>query len=251
MIKLFKIVRQKLLIEKKLSKYLVYAIGEIVLVVIGILIALSINNWNENRKARISEQNYLIALKKEFSFNKEELKSIMDRNHLNYEAAIKILENTGPDNPRITDEEFGSLMVSALSIEVQCDPNQGVIDEIINSGKLSIFHNDELKFLLSSWSGILYRVRLQEQELLNMRSRTIELVRNTANLRMGLADNLAIFGIEPTKFKHGQLQLLQSVQYEGHITGFAAMSWNLNHDFYPQLMEKIEEVLVLIEKELK
>ena len=42
--------------ENKTGKYLKYAIGEIVLVVIGILIALQINNWNEQRKARISER---------------------------------------------------------------------------------------------------------------------------------------------------------------------------------------------------
>ena len=50
MIKFFRKIRQKLLTENKFSKYLIYAIGEIILVVIGILIALSINNWNENRK---------------------------------------------------------------------------------------------------------------------------------------------------------------------------------------------------------
>ncbi len=49
MIKLFRKIRQKLLSENKFSKYILYAIGEIVLVVIGILIALSINNWNENK----------------------------------------------------------------------------------------------------------------------------------------------------------------------------------------------------------
>ncbi len=50
MIKFFRKIRQKMLAENKFSKYVLYAIGEIVLVVIGILIALSINNWNENRK---------------------------------------------------------------------------------------------------------------------------------------------------------------------------------------------------------
>ena len=50
MIKFFRRIRQKLLSENRFSKYLIYAIGEIVLVVIGILIALQINNWNENRK---------------------------------------------------------------------------------------------------------------------------------------------------------------------------------------------------------
>ena len=50
MIKFFRKIRQQLLVENKFSKYLLYAIGEIILVVIGILIALQINNWNEVRK---------------------------------------------------------------------------------------------------------------------------------------------------------------------------------------------------------
>lgn len=53
MIKFFRHIRQPLLSENKFSKYLLYAIGEIVLVVIGIPIALQINNWNEQRKAAI------------------------------------------------------------------------------------------------------------------------------------------------------------------------------------------------------
>ena len=55
MIKFFRKIRQNLLMENKTGKYFKYAIGEIILVVIGILIALSINNWNEDRKAKINE----------------------------------------------------------------------------------------------------------------------------------------------------------------------------------------------------
>jgi hypothetical protein len=62
MIKFFRKIRQQLLTENKFSKYLLYAIGEIVLVVIGILIALQINNWNEERKDRIELENYLIKI---------------------------------------------------------------------------------------------------------------------------------------------------------------------------------------------
>jgi hypothetical protein len=50
MIKFFRLIRQNSFMENKTGKYFKYAIGEIVLVVIGILIALSINNWNENQK---------------------------------------------------------------------------------------------------------------------------------------------------------------------------------------------------------
>lgn len=55
MIKFFRHLRKSLLMQNKTSKYLKYAIGEILLVVIGILIAVQINNWNESRKSRIQE----------------------------------------------------------------------------------------------------------------------------------------------------------------------------------------------------
>ena len=78
--------------EKKSDLYLVYAIGEFVLVVLGILIALQIDNWSENRKTRNIEQQYLLALKEEFSFNKSELERIMTRNKLNFDNALIILD---------------------------------------------------------------------------------------------------------------------------------------------------------------
>jgi len=63
MIKFFRKIRHRLLTENKFSKYLLYAIGEIILVVIGILIALSINNWNELKKERVLETSLLFDLK--------------------------------------------------------------------------------------------------------------------------------------------------------------------------------------------
>ena len=63
MIKFFRKIRQRLLSENKFSKYLIYATGEIVLVVIGILIALQINNWNEQRKERKLEVQIYTELK--------------------------------------------------------------------------------------------------------------------------------------------------------------------------------------------
>ena len=63
MIKLFRNIRQNLLAEGKTTKYFKYAIGEIILVVIGILIALQINNWNENRKTEYKIKNTLEALR--------------------------------------------------------------------------------------------------------------------------------------------------------------------------------------------
>lgn len=73
MITFFKKIRQQLLSKNKFSKYLTYAIGEIILVVIGILIALTINNWNEKQKELAQEQLILKQLHREYTNNLDQL----------------------------------------------------------------------------------------------------------------------------------------------------------------------------------
>jgi len=75
MIKFFRKIRQNLLMENKTGKYLKYAIGEIVLVVIGILIALQVNNWNESRKLRNTEIGLLKELRADLTATLDDLKS--------------------------------------------------------------------------------------------------------------------------------------------------------------------------------
>ncbi len=70
MIKFFRRFRRQFLAENKFSKYLIYAIGEIVLVVIGILIALQINNWNENNKLEAKKQDYYQQLLEDLNKDK-------------------------------------------------------------------------------------------------------------------------------------------------------------------------------------
>jgi hypothetical protein len=83
MIKFFRKIRQNLIMENKTSKYFKYAIGEIVLVVIGILIALQINNWNEDRKIKVNEQAYLTNMikdvKEDIAFNGRNILSRYDK----------------------------------------------------------------------------------------------------------------------------------------------------------------------------
>ena len=78
MIKFFRKIRQNLLNEGKTAKYFKYAIGEIVLVVIGILIALSINTWNENRKNKNEASFQLSKLKDNLNADKAQIKMVID-----------------------------------------------------------------------------------------------------------------------------------------------------------------------------
>ena len=73
MIRFFRIIRQQLLTQNRFSKYMIYAIGEIILVVIGILLALKVNNWNEKQNNLKYEQSILQELKKEFENNLAQL----------------------------------------------------------------------------------------------------------------------------------------------------------------------------------
>ena len=81
MIKFFRKIRQNLLSEGKTGKYFKYAIGEIILVVIGILIALSINNWSNNIQKRDIENEYLLSLQTEFKTNLEKINDCILENN--------------------------------------------------------------------------------------------------------------------------------------------------------------------------
>jgi sulfur transfer complex TusBCD TusB component (DsrH family) len=89
MISIFRKIRQKLLQENRFTRYLVYAIGEILLVTIGILIALSINTWNESRK----EKNYLLKVY-------AQIRQDLQADTLNLRLSIEDLE---AKNIRITE----------------------------------------------------------------------------------------------------------------------------------------------------
>jgi predicted metal-dependent peptidase len=91
MIKLFRKIRHKLLSENKFTQYLIYSIGEIFLVVIGILIALQININNNDKEQRITEQEYLKSLQTEFRLNLENLNTAIHENDVREKALSDLL----------------------------------------------------------------------------------------------------------------------------------------------------------------
>ena len=99
MIKFFRKIRQNLLSENKFTKYLVYALGEIILVVLGILIALQINNWSSNKKESQLERKMLEEIKfalesdlKDIEYNLNEHNQIFDSQKI----VMDWLENEAP-----------------------------------------------------------------------------------------------------------------------------------------------------------
>lgn len=99
MIKFFRQIRQNLLVENKTGKYLKYAIGEIVLVVIGILIAVQINNWNENRRLKTQELKILLDFKESLyadSIYRSSSTKVYDKARKSMDYLIAYMENDLP-----------------------------------------------------------------------------------------------------------------------------------------------------------
>lgn len=166
MLKLFRRIRKKLLDEGNLRKYLIYAIGEILLVMIGILLAVQVNNWNEERKDRNSEKDLLKALHKDFLVSSKALPRKMGILTRQDSIMIHLLSMCGPQEKSISSIEADRLL-SQMDSYPSFEPTNGTILNILNSGKIDIIKNDELRDLLSNWMSLIDDIRVNEQEQRN------------------------------------------------------------------------------------
>jgi hypothetical protein len=154
MLPVFRKIRYKLAEDNQFLKYSRYAIGEIVLVVVGILIALYINNWNEERIEKQKEQALLISLQETFSDNLDNLNYVLANTRIAFESSKKVLDMLGAEHSGYKDAELDTLLGHMINYTTY-DPSTGAIDNIINSGKLNIIQNKELKDNIADWSRML------------------------------------------------------------------------------------------------
>jgi len=156
MIKFFRKLRQRLLTENKFSKYLLYALGEILLVVIGILIALSINNWNENSKNERLETNYLIRISKD-----------LDNDFLEFDDAIKLAQERNNrvlflqealENPELVQDSSDYFVQSIITAGYTYIPviSNHSFEELKSSGRLALIQNEGLRVLIAKYYDFVF-----------------------------------------------------------------------------------------------
>jgi len=146
MIKFLKNIRRGLLIENKFSKYLLYAIGEIVLVVIGILIALQINNWNDERQLRKEELKYYKNIKRQLIEDTSIIQGNKDFNQRYYEQYQFALEQIAAEDSSNLD----SLGIIAINLLEYSDVHKesNIYQSLVNSGEIKLLNNQGIVDML-------------------------------------------------------------------------------------------------------
>lgn len=205
MVTLLRKIRHQLLQENRFSRYLLYAIGEIFLVVVGILIALQINNWNEEKKARKYELKML-----------QELQSVLNRDREYFNSQINRLTEKEKSANRLIqaieakEENLDTLnkYLQGLRYEILFQYNSGPY-ESIQSGGLDKISNDSIRskmtglyeFLIPRSEKVLDQLKsseLLESQLLEQitRRNIMDLPSGGRVIRGKIMDSKVIYGDE-------------------------------------------------------
>ncbi|MEM9076758.1 MAG: DUF6090 family protein [Bacteroidota bacterium] len=163
MIKFLRHFRKKLLEENRFSKYLLYAIGEIILVVIGILIALQINTWNEQKKSRRTERLYLSEIKSGLQSDSNQITDILAFNV----EKVKIVKGLmGIFSDTLTNSQRFE-MIDRYSVPFTdyqtFTPNRTAWKNLVASESLNLIQDRELRTTLMEYYDYDYASSVQER----------------------------------------------------------------------------------------
>ena len=164
MIKFFRKIRQKLITENKTGKYFKYAIGEIVLVVIGILIALQINTWNENSKKSEIERAYLLGIQNNLDQDIYELNKLIIKdstNLYNYSILLRAFNDKSIN-------KYSKKFIKAIGdsyVTRSFNGNSIVFEDMKSSGKINHIKSDVLRFSILEYYNASQREILRQNEI--------------------------------------------------------------------------------------
>ncbi|MEM9078237.1 MAG: DUF6090 family protein [Bacteroidota bacterium] len=252
MIKFFRKIRQKLVAKNKFSKYLVYAIGEIILVVVGILIALTINNKNEDHKIRNTALTYLKSLNREFESNLTLLDSTIGEAKGISQAAENVLVLFSPKVLDTVSEKQISQMFGEFNKEAVYKPSNGVLFEVISSGNLKILKNETLKQKLASFEKKVERLQVQEEEVLRLRNEMSFFLRQNGNFTTLFSLNISQDSVIQNHIGiHSNKPIFQSNYMLNSFILYGIIQKSAVSYYYFPLKEELNSIIKLIEDEIE
>jgi hypothetical protein len=253
MINFFRKIRRQSLVGNKISKYLLYALGEILLVVIGILIALQVNTYNNNKIVKSQEEALLIALQSEFLNNFSELEALIDVNASNIASAKEMAQSIDPNGNMLTSKEMANHWNGTFRRDINYRPSVGVIKECINSGRLYILSSIELREKLVAWEVSLEETKLQEKAVSKWRWDCFGHLREMGSFRNVIDETISPdswYDLPKSKFVSTNNKLFESLEFENDLILFLVTSKFLDSQYLIPLKEETSGILELLNSEL-
>ncbi len=241
MLRFFRNIRQKLLENGNLRKYFWYAIGEIFLVVIGILIALQINNWNEEKKNQqisLEYHNRMISdLDQMSDFITSELER-SERIHNDLISSVRILEN------RKFNDSTKTILDDALCCYFQLSIlsfNISSYDEMKSTGKLNLVYDIELRQQLNNYEKVAYTseevIRRLSENLNESKPFIIPHVRFYA-------------GSENPAISYNVQEVAEDPVFINYLSDFASI-WYTSIYFQNEMLKRMQHMKAELEAKLK
>ena len=147
MVNIFQKIRKQLFSKNKVSQYLLYAIGEIILVVLGILIALKINNINTNKVNEQLEVNYLSAISDNLGEDILDLEERLAKDSLHLTAYTQLIQAFSVDSIKSNELALKFIIHNSAVINY-FNPQNSVFEEMKSSGKLNLITGEALRFAI-------------------------------------------------------------------------------------------------------
>lgn len=165
MLFLLRNIRKKLMSQNKFTTYFLYAIGEVLLVVVGILIAVRIDAWSEYQKEREQEAFIISEINREMKENLIRFDSVQSNILRTVEAGNRLVE-LFPFSPEFFKDQESYNKFSVLFPEflynASYDPSNGSITSVINSGNINLIQDVELRTLIVNWQDLLNDYKEEE-----------------------------------------------------------------------------------------
>ena len=248
MLTFFRRIRKSLLGSGQAQKYVLYAVGEIALVVIGILIALQINNWNEARKLRTQELIYLKNLQVDLLEDKASLEIIIARRNDKASSADTMLSyHNGEPVQNLKSYYFH--FINTLAWESH-HPKNVTFEELLNSGKLSMISNSDLK-------GLLLGILTTYNEMFAVRAHmyhdyTDYQYRNYAGI-IDYEPALILWADPSIEIKLSEEDVNEALQNRAIKNGYVMARYNNNllSTLSGEILSKVIKALSLIDLEIK
>ena len=250
----FSAFRRQKLSKGKFGSYGAYAFGELLLIVLGILIALAIDNWNQDRQNRHLEHYYLTGLKEEFQQNKIRLGSLIEVNRASYQSAGDLADYLVSPQESWDEHQLSQQLFHALAYEINYNPTQSMLQEVINTGGLNQITDQTLRKHLAGWEPFVQQVRWQEDALREERQHVLNLFRgDSGSIRTILEDNdLATqeMGLVANPDPATNQQIIRSRSFENRMLMYLLTAQRTESELYRPLMQEIDIILELIKREL-